>query len=206
MPDLGESILALPDFDPDAYWNDRGGSNYDATISIPDYREHLARQRTWFWGLVNGCKPKTLLDFGCGTGAMFECWVNVPEVFAYDRSHTMIHRARVLNRQQKYGYKIIGPDSTNPALTPYHDETFDFIAMATVLAHVKPSDIRALKNELFCISKPGAKLAIVTAAPFDDSQIGYMWNHNYKEFLDGHVKVLDDNVYGPYRYVEAVRE
>jgi len=202
----GESGPALPDFDPDVYWNNRGGKHYDESIAVPDYEVYLKYQRKWLSGLVGKAKPKNLLDFGCGTGAMFACWEGVEKVTAFDRSYTMLHQSRVLNRRKGYEYEFRGPESDNRARTPFNDNSFDFVAMATVLAHLRPDDFLAFHSELRRISRPGATWAIITAATCDDSESAYMWDHDYGELLDIGVKVLDDHNFGPYRLIEAVYE
>lgn len=192
------------DFDPDAYWDERGGEKYAQSVAVPEFMVHLHYQQEWLSKVQLTHNPKILLDLGCGVGSMFVCWKRVNEVFAYDRSRTMLHQARVLARQKGYGYKIISPDSASRVQTPYKDEMFDFVAMATVLAHVMPSDLKGFAQEVRRISKPGAVWAIITAVPFDDERLEYMWDHDYGEFFGEDVKLLDDHNFGPYRYIEAV--
>jgi len=193
------------------YWEQRGGAKYLEGISVPvlKFPTYLGYQQEWVSNILRSrqssvTRSTSLLDFGCGTGLFFKCWRRIPEVFAYDRSCTMLHQARVLNRQEEYGYKISGPDSANRATTPFGDNHFDYVMMMAVLAHLSHDDMAVFADELRRISKPGAVWGIVTSIPFEEGANEYMWNHDYEEFLRDDTVVLDDHLLPPYRHLEVV--
>lgn len=191
----------MPELDLDRYWDDRGMvcPHYS---HVPKYELHYNYMQEWLIDRL-GDGSKALLDFGCGDGAMFDCWKKAREVFAYDRSRTMMHQARILARQKGLAYKFLGPDAINRALTPYKSQTFDCVAMVNVLACLTPDEFVGFAKELRRISLSQAQWLIVTSDTFDDASTLYAWNHDYEKFLNGDTKVLDDQVFGPYRYIEV---
>lgn len=174
-----------------------------ASIRVPEYASHLVRMQSWLGTLVAKQRPKRLLDFGCGTGIMFPCWRGAKGVTAYDRSHSMLQEAYAAALKSKFPIGIALPESENRAKTPFTDRAFDFVAMATVLAHLSPEEFQEFANELRRISIPEATWAIITAAPFDASKSTYTWDHDYNLFLGDDTKVIDDHVIAPYRYMEV---
>jgi len=193
----------MPELDLDRYWDDRG-MVCPHVSHVKDYGLHYNYMQTWLLDRIAKHTTKTLLDFGCGAGDMFECWRSAGEVFAYDRSRSMLHWARILSRQKELGYKFLGPDSANRGLVPYEDKMFDCVAMVNVLPNLTAEQFSVFAKELRRISLPGAHWLIVTSDVFDDTALDYMWNHNYDEFLGKDTKILDDHVFKPYRYIEVV--
>lgn len=191
----------MPEPDLDRYWNNRA-MVCPFYSHVPKYRLHFNYMQTWLMEKV-AHGPKYLLDFGCGTGDMFACWGAAREVFAYDRSSVMVHHARILCRQKNWNVKFVAPDAINRALVPYSKKMFDCVAMVNVLPALRPAEFAEFANELRRISIPGAQWLIVTADAFDDSAQSYQWNHDYGQLFGKDTKVLDDQIFGPYRYIEV---
>ena len=82
-------------YDPDEYWQDRGGKSYREYVVSPDYEVYKEEQESFCRKLVAECKPERLLDFACGTGKLFPVWRDIPEVHGYDRAISQIEIARV---------------------------------------------------------------------------------------------------------------
>src|SRR5512139_3341278 len=159
-------------YKPDEYWLARGGDGYMQSIAVPEYREHLAWQKNFIREEVLSRNPHRLLDFGCGTGKLFELWyefVQYPE--GYDISPTMLATAqkRVSElwgqqvRDWQFPLNTCGIDRTK---LPYANQKFDAIVACEVLAHILPDELEPTTVELWRILKPGGVLALVVPMPF----------------------------------------
>ncbi|MEW5701237.1 MAG: class I SAM-dependent methyltransferase [Candidatus Zixiibacteriota bacterium] len=192
-------------YEPDSYWEARGGEGYRAYVNSPEYAVYREEQARFFAALVAELHPRTLLDFGCGTGKLFPLWQDVPEVHGYDRSRSQLAvadgEARRLRPDRPY-HLMCGIGSVRTRL-PYDDSHFDLVVAAEVLLHVVPDEIGALVADLHRICR--GTLAIVTAAPFDDPA-PHNFNHDYDALLRRPPwRVASDHVRHAQRYIVARR-
>ena len=198
-------------YNPDVYWEQRGGESYLASIRIDDYGQHLVEQLRFFRDIVTDYKPEELLDFGCGTGKLFSLWKDVAYVSAYDRSHSMI-------REAMKERELVWSDDTKVSFwcgygqdrktIPYADGQFDLVVACEVLAHIMPDDIEAIVGELARVLKVKSKkgrLAIVTAAPFKNGA-AHNFDYDYEALLKKDFTIEQDELLSPYRHILAVRK
>jgi len=207
-------------YEPDAYWEARGGESYRAYVNSPEYAVYREEQARFFSRLVAELNPRTLLDFGCGTGKLFPFWSPVPEVHGYDRSRSQLAVAHqeALRICPGNPYSLmcgaacgepLVPSEAEGSRTaagrtrlPYDNEYFDLVVAAEVLLHVVPGEIAAMVAELHRVCR--GTLAIVTAAPFDNPA-PHNFNHDYLTLLQGWFAVVDDHVQHAQRYLVGRR-
>ena len=191
-----------PDYQPDQYWEDRGGPAYKSYTESAPYAQYKDAQEAFFRRLLADVQPQRMLDFGCGSGKSFPLWADVPEVHGYDRSRSQIEVARTEAR----GLRSANPYQLMHCLTgertevPYDDGYFDLVAVIEVLLHVLPEEIDALMDELHRICRD--YLVIVTAAPFDNPA-AHNFNHDYPGLLKDRFDIVDDHVVLQQRYIVA---
>jgi ubiquinone/menaquinone biosynthesis C-methylase UbiE len=187
-------------YDPDHYWENRGGQSYRAYTESPGYEQYRQAQRQFFSALIAKLRPRRLLDFGCGTGKLFPVWVSVPEVHAYDRAQSQIDVARreVLWVRPDNPYHVLHYVAGERAEVPYDDDYFDLIVAAEVLLHILPADIRPLLDELRRICC--GHLAVVTAAPFTNPA-AHCFDHDYAALCLGRFELTDDHSVHRQRYL-----
>jgi SAM-dependent methyltransferase len=191
-------------YDPDTYWQNRGGESYREYTVNPAYQIYRDAQEEFFTGLIARLKPQSLLDFACGTGKLFPRWTGVPEVDAYDRALSQIEVARheAVRVRPERPYRVMRCLTDSRTELPYDDEQFDLVIAAEVFLHVLPTDIRALFEELKRVCR--GHLALVTAAPFDNPA-PHCFNHDYPALLAGIFDMTVDFERHHQRYIVATR-
>lgn len=189
-------------YDPDTYWQTRGGEAYREYTLNPAYQIYREAQDAFIAGLVARVAPHSLLDFACGTGKLFPHWIDVPEVDAYDRALSQIEVARreAARVRPERPYRVMHCLTDSRTELPYDDGQFDLVVAAEVLLHVLPEDIGALLSELKRVCR--GCLAIITAAPFDNPA-AHCFNHDYTALLEGHFLITDDFARHRQRYIVA---
>lgn len=189
-------------YDPDDYWENRGGPPYKAYTESPDYQIYRGAQAAFFEELLRRIRPQRLLDFGCGSGKSFPLWVDVPEVHAYDRARSQIEmaRAEMLRVRPARPYTLMHCASDSRTEVPYEDDYFDMVAAVEVLLHVLPEELPELIDELNRICR--GYLAVITAAPFDDPA-SHCFNHDYTAVLSGRFDIVEDYNLHRQRYIVA---
>jgi SAM-dependent methyltransferase len=189
-------------YQPDEYWENRGGDAYRAYTESTGYRRYRDAQEGFFRTLIGELRPRRLLDFGCGTGKLFGLWTDVPEVHAYDRARSQIDIARreAVRIRPDNPYRVMHCLGTGRSETPYDDDDFDLVVAAEVLLHVLPNDIEPLMAELHRICR--GHLAIVTAAPFDNAA-PHCFNHDYTRLLQTGFEIAEDQEQHAQRYLLA---
>ncbi len=194
--------MANPIYEPDQYWEDRGGASYRVYTESPGYRHYREAQFDFFQKLIEESKPARLLDFGCGSGKLFPLWTAVPEVHAYDRARSQIEIARAESTRLRPDnpYRIMHCLTEGRAETPYDDDYFDLIVVAEVLLHVVPDDIGLLVNELHRICR--GHLAIVVPAPFKNPA-PHCFDHDYASLYQDRFSITDDHCLHNQRYLTA---
>ena len=187
-------------YDPDPYWEQRGGSTYRQYVQSPGYAKYREEQDRFFADLVARLRPVRLLDFGCGTGKAFPLWKHVPEVHVYDRSLSQLEVARQeaarVGPDNSYKFPPTVPESRTEL--PYADDAFDLVVTAEVLLHVVPQEIGAMIAELHRVCS--GHLAFVTAAPFEQPA-PHNFSHDYSDLMDGLFRTVDDHVVHQQRYI-----
>ena len=178
-------------YDPDAYWEARGGAAYRDYTNSPGYRIYREAQDQFFARLISEHKPTRLLDFACGTGKLFPHWVNVPEVHGYDRAVSQIEIAReeAARVRPDDPYHLMHCLMDERCEVPYDDDYFDMVVAAEVFLHVVPDDITPLLSELQRIC--AGHLVVVTAAPFDNPA-SHCFDHDYPALCQGRFDLIED--------------
>jgi SAM-dependent methyltransferase len=191
-----------PIYDPDQYWEARGGESYRLYTDSPEYRRYREAQFAFFRELIAELKPERLLDFGCGSGKLFPLWTAVPEVHAYDRARSQIEIARAEAARVRPGhpYQIMHCLAGERAETPYDDDLFDLIVAAEVLLHVVPADADALVAELRRICR--GRLALVVPAPFDNPA-PHCFDHDDVTLFENRFAITGDRCLHNQRYLTA---
>ena len=194
--------MTNPAYDPDQYWEARGGESYRIYTDSPGYRHYREAQFGFYRQLVAELNPQRLLDFGCGSGKLFPLWASVPEVHAYDRARSQIDAARAEAVRVRPGdpYRLMHCLTGERYATPYDDDYFDLVVVAEVLLHVLPEDISALVGELHRICC--GHLAIVVPAPFDNPA-PHCFDHDYVSLYQGRFTITDDHCLHGQRYITA---
>lgn len=189
-------------YDPDNYWEARGGPSYKAYTESPDYQIYRGAQAAFFEELLGRIRPHRLLDFGCGSGKSFPLWVDVPEVHGYDRARSQIDvaRAEMMRLRPVRPYRLMHCVTGSRAEVPYDDDYFDMIAAVEVFLHVLPEELPALIDELNRICR--GYLAVITAAPFDNAA-SHCFNHDYNAIFNGRFDIVEDYNLHRQRYIVA---
>ncbi|HUU44632.1 MAG TPA: class I SAM-dependent methyltransferase [Acidobacteriota bacterium] len=191
-------------YDPDSYWDDRGGDSYQTYVESADYAVYRREQDRFFTDLIARLCPERLLDFACGTGKLFPIWKPVAEVHGYDRALSQVRVARreVARVRPENPYHILHYSTGSRTELPYDDDYFDLVVAAEVLLHVLPADIDAMVAELHRVCR--GHLAVVTAAPFDNPA-PHCFNHDYPLHLKGLFEITDDHAVHRQRYIVGRR-
>lgn len=114
--------------------------------------ESLIRRR--YSGSSDGRTPLTILDIGCGTGAMSEVLTKWGRTVSADFSELALRFSR------KRGLKhLVGADAMR---LPFADASFDVVVAMDVLEHL-PDD-RAAMCEFHRILKPGGRVVATVPA------------------------------------------
>ncbi len=195
-------IVTNPNYDPDQYWEARGGHSYLAYTESPAYRHYRDAQFEFFRKLIAELQPSRLLDFGCGSGKLFPLWTTVPHVDAYDRARSQIEiaRAEALRVRAANPYRVMHCLTPGRAETPYDDDCFDLVVAAEVLLHVVPADIDALVAELHRVCH--GHLALIVPAPFDNPA-PHCFDHDYAKLFQNRFTITDDHCLHGQRYITA---
>ena len=194
--------MTNPNYDPDQYWEARGGESYRVYTDSPGYRHYREAQFAFFQNLIAKLQPERLLDFGCGAGKLFSLWTSVPEVHAYDRARSQIEiaRAEAARLRPAHPYRVMHCLTGETTETPYDDDYFDLIVAAEVLLHVVPDDIGGLVAELQRICR--GHLAIVVPAPFDNPA-PHCFDHDYPALFENRFSITGDYCLHNQRYITA---
>lgn len=194
--------MSNPAYDPDQYWEARGGSSYRDYTESPGYRHYRDAQFAFFRRLIATLQPDRLLDFGCGSGKLFPLWESVPHVDGYDRARSQVEIARVeaFRVRASNPYRVMHCLAPERADTPYDDDYFDLVVAAEVLLHVLPEDVDALVAELHRVCR--GHLAIIVPAPFDNPA-PHCFDHDYETLFHDRFVMTDDHCLHAQRYITA---
>lgn len=194
--------VPTPTYDPDQYWEARGGSSYRAYTESPGYRRYREAQFDFFRRLIDELQPARLLDFGCGSGKLFPLWTGVPYVDAFDRARSQIEIARTeaVRLRATNPYRVMHCLTPERCETPYDDDYFDLVVAAEVLLHVVPADIGALVAELHRVCH--GHLALIVPAPFDNPA-PHCFDHDYAKLFQNRFTITDDHCLHSQRYITA---
>jgi SAM-dependent methyltransferase len=102
---------------------------------------------------------ETLLEVGCGTGALLRCMVwhtGMAQVTGLDLNGFLLTEARGLARQEGLAERLHVAVGSAEAL-PFPDHTFDIVYACTVLEEV---DADRVLGEMVRIAKPGGRVAV----------------------------------------------
>lgn len=189
-------------YDPDSYWQSRGGEAYRQYTEGAAYAVYRQAQDEFFGRLIKDLRPRSLLDFACGSGKLFPHWRDVPEVDAYDRALSQIEVARkeAARVRPENPYRVMHCVTDSRTELPYDNAQFDLVIAAEVLLHVLPGDLQSLLAELRRVC--GGALAIVTAAPFENPA-PHCFNHDYTRAIDGLFDIIEDHERHRQRYIVA---
>jgi len=114
-------------------------------MAIPSYRHRNPVMRWMAWRRVEvvarrlerlfagGGKDRAVVDFGCGTGVLFEqALKGARRVVGVD---LVLDSARVLAKEWRLDVELMTPDEAQDALEP---DSIDIVVAAEVLEHVEP--------------------------------------------------------------------
>lgn len=193
----GEEILHRC-FDPDVYWEMRGGNQYLGTLR-DDHENVISVEKMFYRWIIAEADISSVLDFGCGTGVMFPAWERLTAVHAYDRSLSMINIAKSAG----YDYNIRFRNGDPRTIVPYSDQQFDLVAACEVLPAIVPDEIGAMIEELHRVCR--GYLGAVVTTPFK-SETEWYFSHNYDELLKPFFDIKESLVVAPYRFIWAKRK
>ena len=115
---------------------------------------------------VEAEQPLSLLDFGCGNGALLRLLQRrgfLGDIYGCDVSRKMLDEAiKHWGDAKPPPLKLIGGDDTG-----YPAKWFQVIVVSCVLHHIQPVDRRAVYRELLRILAVGGRLVIFEHNPFN---------------------------------------
>jgi SAM-dependent methyltransferase len=115
-----------------------------------------AIERKLIWNMVGDVSGKTVLEIGCGDGALaVELARRGARVIGIDTSRAMLAAAR--ERAEKAGEQVKFIAANAEAL-PFEDGTFDVVIAVTILCFVK--DARPVFSAIGRVLRPGGTLVI----------------------------------------------
>ena len=185
---------------PDRYWEARGGAGYISTLST-EHKQSDQVQRVFFGEIIERIRPVSLLDFGCGTGRLFDLWdaYKIREVFGYDRSRSQLQIARDLG----FPFKLMFANGNVRNRIPYEDHQFDLVVACEVLPHVLSEEITGMLYELHRVCRN--RLALVVSSPTHPMQF-HSTHHDYDVLLSPLFSKIQDKVVDSYRFIEAEKK
>lgn len=127
-------------------------------------------------------KPRSLIEVGCGSGELFSCYKDIPNVLAVDWQDKMLKRSA--DRIERHGFtniKLEKLDITQPLCEHDHlhegQLKFDLALTRTVLMHVQPDLIvKACQNMTLLSDRV---LAFEYSSPNPKELAFHNWNHDY---------------------------
>jgi SAM-dependent methyltransferase len=187
-------------YDPDSYWEDRGGESYRGYVESSGYTAYRDEQDRFFKDLIANLHPDRLLDFACGTGKLFPIWTPVAEVHGYDRalSQILVARREAERVRPNQPFHVLHCLTQSRTELPYDTDYFDLVVAAEVFLHILPGDLDAMIAELHRVCR--GHLAVVTAAPFENAA-AHCFNHDYPRHLQGMFEMIDDHAVHRQRYI-----
>jgi len=121
--------LTSPNFDNRQFWNERYRTNPELGSGIGSRNEFLILKRDLMQGIVDECRPASVLDVGCGD-------LEIVRQLRYEGNYTGIDISDVVverNRRIKPGWTFISGDFTE--LIDSGDLSYDMVMCLDVIIH-----------------------------------------------------------------------
>ena len=137
------------------------GNNLNIRISIhTKYSSNKQGIGNWIISQYNFPKNATVLELGCGTGAMWQGQKDLvnrcSNIILTDISQGMLDEARdTLNNYNNIHYEVVDVESI-----PYKDSTFDHVIANMMLYHT--NDLNKALSEIARVLKPNGIFTCVT--------------------------------------------
>lgn len=144
-------------------YHDNINDSYDD--SHPEIlKQEEERWKANFSKIFEADHPKTILDFGTGTGfiplTIGASLTNETNFTCADISQNMLNEARknITERNLKGRFEFVKMETKIPFTLPFADNSFDLVMMNSVLHHIKETDF--FLSEISRICRPGGKIII----------------------------------------------
>ena len=120
-----------------------------------------------------------VLDVGPGVGRLAEAFIGV-NLTILDISE--IYKEKLLEEYNTYDINIKNIDIKKEAWRklPYSTNQFDVVTSSLVLLHQPPDYIKTVMSEILRVGK---RFVCLSTRP--DSSASHVFNHNYKEIVEG---------------------
>lgn len=157
-------------YDAVKYWSGRAVPNQPGIdIDTSKHIEFLKKH-------IGSCK--SILDFGPGTGRLFEAYVGSSCVEGYDVADR--HKSELIRISNELGIKFRFTLAKGVGNMPYIDKQFDLSVAAEVLLHQKPGDIRVIMSELVRVSNKAIVITWMEDGALDGRKIfPHCFHYNY---------------------------
>lgn len=131
---------------PKEFWN-----NWSDTYFHQPYRKEVDQSHFWLLEIINGFKPKSILEVGCGFGKNLD-FLNKntlysAQLFGLDISESMLKKAKYYASNDT---TLTCGDITN---MPFYDNSFDLVFTHGTLMHVSSNDLTKAILELKRVAK-----------------------------------------------------
>ncbi len=136
--------------DPRGYWTLRGGSEYLAEQEGQPAR--TARSR-WLASRIADCKPRSVLEVGCGYGKQIESIRTVVgtevQITGLDFSPSQLALAQSHLKDDPNVFLIQGSGDR----LPFPDQSFDLVLTSAVILHNPPEIAESMRRELLRVAR-----------------------------------------------------
>ena len=133
--------------------HDRAGNRWASEEFFRHGREEIAGVVAYLDGLGIDIRGGRALDFGCGVGRLSQALAEYADrVVGVDIAASMVEAARSHNQ---HGDRVEYVVNTEPDLSLFDDDAFDFVYSNITLQHVPPRYARTYIREFFRVARPG---------------------------------------------------
>lgn len=127
-----------------------------------NFRAVTREHRAVITEMLNEVQAERFIEVGCGSGRLFDLYLQFPHVVGVDMSWSMLDNSKAVKERLEFRQmNLVRASATD---LPFASESFDCALTSEVLLHIPPQKVAAALDEIMRVSRYAIFLEFYTPA------------------------------------------